>query len=111
MTDTATHTITSFLLARIADTEAIARRVQAVGSCEPAYDPARVLAECEAKRRIVALHWDIEQVVEDETADEGLRIAPGGECAECHHKTHPCPTLRALTSVYTSHPDYNPDWA
>ena len=60
------------------------------------HDPARVLAECEAKRRIVALHHL------DEDRETGLCIEDAF--------TYPCETLRWITLPYASHPDYNPDW-
>ena len=84
MTAAPTLTLTEFLLARLVEDEAVARRIAAVGSCEPAYDPARVLADVEAKRLIV--EWDAEQPV-----DRGV--------------------LGILASVYRDHPDYDPDWA
>lgn len=72
------------------------------------FDPARVLAECEAKRRIVALHA------------YQARGATWGECAVCFDpqtgpgeydfETWPCPTLRVLAAVYADHPDYRPEW-
>lgn len=74
------------------------------------HDPARVLAECAAKRRIVELHRDLERVVVDADSDEHLRLTGGGECSECHHKTMPCPTLRHLAVVHADHPDYDEAW-
>ena len=63
--------------------------------------PARVLAQCKAYRAIVELH-------------ETVSAAPGRReltCAECGSVVHPCPTLRALASIWADHPDFNPDWA
>src|SRR5690242_13034934 len=64
------------------------------------HDPARVLAECEAKRRIVQRH--------------ALRefFRPGGADALCTHcrDSHPCADLRDLASVYADHPDYREEW-
>lgn len=65
------------------------------------WDPARVLAECEAKRRIVDLHsgtapwcgW---------THDAGS--AHGDDMGD------DCDTMRALASVYADHPDYREEW-
>lgn len=67
----------------------------------------RVLAECEAKRRIVELHHSVND----------------GDCATCivpgwGYPTHggnqpallPCITLRLLTLPYASHPDYREEW-
>lgn len=50
--------------------------------------PGRVLAECEAKRRIMDLH------------------------NPCGHWTagNPCEELCALASPYADHPDFDPEW-
>jgi hypothetical protein len=98
-------TLTEFLLARIAEDEAVASR----GGRHNApgvfandnygcllVDPARVLAECEAKRRVVKLH-----------------SAESGQHPDfCGHDLRelPCPTLRLLALVYADHPDYLPEW-
>jgi hypothetical protein len=71
------------------------------------WDPARVFAECEAKRRIVAAHpmkyldrWDCS--VCDACANEfnDYWIVGGG----------PCPTLILLALPYADHPDYQESW-
>ena len=61
---------------------------------------ARVLADCEAKRRIVA-----EQVRERHVIDQGhvTDWTMGGWGAR-----HTC--LRALASIYRAHPDFDPAW-
>lgn len=64
------------------------------------HDPARVLAECEAKRRIVEEHR-LDQY--------GDRIA----CSPCGFWPSAdggCPTLRLLALPYASHPDYDEAW-
>lgn len=78
------------------------------------YHPARVLAECAAKRRIVELHQpddDKCSVCSHEIgyASDGY----GGEYYENQRTGNdwPCATLRALTAVYSDHPDYRQDWA
>lgn len=128
---TSTATLTSFLLARIAEDETSARRgaehLGSIGFYEhplaaaevegiysgrepiaPAYEfsPDRVLAECEAKRRIVEIH-------ELANADQGGGVG----CMHCDWDrewgmptTGGCDTLRFLALPYASHPDYNPDW-
>lgn len=73
------------------------------------HDPARVLAECEAKRRIADMHTS------DATWDGGE------ECAQCSFheayegfndvsETFPCTTLRLLALPYADHPDYDEKW-
>ncbi|MDO8149455.1 MULTISPECIES: DUF6221 family protein [unclassified Isoptericola] len=69
-------------------------------------DPSRVLAEVEAKRRIVELH-------------EPFIIGDLGEtlCYRCGHGNEsdpgarwPCLTVAALGTVYADHPDYEESW-
>ena len=55
------------------------------------HDPARVLAECEAKRRIVELFPDAAQDG-DGWNDAGYSV------------------LRDLAAVYADHPDYREEW-
>jgi len=64
------------------------------------HDPARVLAECAAKREIIAEHkpdW------------------AGPVCVRCRFiggwVESPCPTVRALASVYASRSGYQREWA
>ncbi len=54
-----------------------------------AYHPARVLAECEAKRRIVEAH--------------GSQLDARGE-------VYWSPEVRYLAQVYSDHPDYDEAW-
>lgn len=55
------------------------------------WNPARVLAECEAKRRIIVWH---------------------GDRNDCWFNSHgdPCDHLTALARPYADHPDYRPEW-
>ena len=55
------------------------------------FDPARVLAECEAKRRIIAAAGPTDTWESD--------YAQGIDHA-----------IRCLASVYSSHPDYREEW-
>lgn len=61
------------------------------------YDPARVLREVEAKRRILA---DYERYATER------RRAMGGWYDE-----GASPILAVLAAVYADHPDYRPEWA
>lgn len=56
------------------------------------WDPARVLAEVEAKRRIVTAHGE-----------------PMEWCGSCEQR-QPCETLTLLALPYSDHPDYDPEW-
>lgn len=132
-----TLTLTDFLLARIAEDEAVAREVDpdAWGYDVTANREAwadgdrvsvgvgRVLAECEAKRRIVELHtpgsWTAIAGVGDVSTcptcaylwDEDFPRHPGvttdGELAE---ERYPCSTLQLLALPYADHPDYDEAW-
>lgn len=105
-------TLTEFLLARYAEDEAVARRfhpdeslhVHFAGDAEPTalYTAARVLAECEAKRRIVEHHevWHghCEVCAEEEVWGERSSM------------TAPCPTLRLLALPYADHREFREEW-
>jgi Family of unknown function (DUF6221) len=120
-------TLTEFLLARIAEDEAAAQyalahairgedfdhqwkwihlyrlkdrqRGWSSGHHDGAPSPARVLAECEAKRRIVRLH--------DELLEENL--AKGDASAWGADLMH-MDVLRLLAMPYADHPDYQQGW-
>lgn len=123
-------TIADFLLARIAEDEAWADRSSRHNDTDAfakdnygclLVDPARVLAECEAKRRIVSTHA---VVTEDHTGAWWALGNPGSEpvrtgCDNCRKAgvdgedylvNGPCDTLRALAAVYADHPDYDEAW-
>ena len=111
-----TVTLTEFLLARIAEDEERAAewtytknvgagRVRTV-TVPVGFMSARVLADCEAKRRIVEA-WtrleagDTTQWVITGVWDEGLGYAVSAlEFA-----------LGCLAAVYADHPDFDPEWA
>ncbi|MFH9610440.1 DUF6221 family protein [Streptomyces sp. NPDC017448] len=70
------------------------------------HDPARVLAEVEAKQRIIECH-------EPWTAANGDIIC--GRCGREHVDGRPgghfpCQTLRLLALPYAAHPDYQDAW-
>jgi hypothetical protein len=88
--------ITDFLEARIAEDEERAEYVLKWGDWGGLFKPPRVLAECAAKRAIIAAsREDYEDSLtrNDDTIELGT-IA-----------------LYALASVYSSHPDYQHKWA
>lgn len=119
MPETATLTLTDFLLARIAedeqDAQAFAKEIGrwhrekalngADGSqgsialtavFDSASDPARVLAECEAKRQIVEKWQTFGQMGIGDWRD-GYAAALGD-------------SVRILASVCADHPDYRDEW-
>ena len=119
--------IVAFLRARLDEDEAAARAIAeqvaaspdssaeiglahpdlAIGDCPSYlgdYDPARVRADVEAKRRIVAEH---------------VCPCPDPDCGDCsacsgrHHADPtpaPCTTLRMLALPFADHPDYDEAW-
>ena len=75
------------------------------------WHPARVLAECEAMRRLVAEHRA------DASGENGmLNTGRCWTCVEfhadmdCEQQEHPCVTLRILALPYAEHPDYREEW-
>jgi hypothetical protein len=83
--------IVEFLRARLDEDEAWGRSPE----CGYQQDPARVLREVEAKRRIVESCSP--QSLDNSCADPGERCL-----AEV--------TLEALALPYSDHPDYQPEW-
>lgn len=67
------------------------------------HDPARVLADVAAKRRIIDLHAHC-----PEQAWDGSNIT--GDCRECIDEHYPCGTLRLLALPFADHPDYREEW-
>lgn len=73
------------------------------------HDPARVLREVEAKRRILALHQAIPAWPHGTVGANYYRTTR--VCASCDERTAvPCPTLRLLALPYDQHPDYRTEW-
>lgn len=92
------------------------------------HDPLRVLREVEAKRAILAEHEPAWQAVEWPHDQNGKGDAP--VCPRCQNAEHdtpedpgvlpegfvtsyvlaPCPTLLAILSVWSDHPDYDQGW-
>jgi hypothetical protein len=111
MTASAAEELVEFLLARIADDETFAEMVAGVPKISAgesrrvqegnatfiplnlASSPSRVLAECEAKRRIVA----------------GL-TGVLGQSRQREQRQNAETTLRHLAAVYADHPDYRQEW-
>jgi len=101
-------TLTDFLLARIAEDEAAARHsldgdIEYLPSLTTKHGdviylgvthPARVLAECAAKRAIL-----FDEVPDGPTAD----YVGGWRDARMEY-------LRLLVQPYASHPDFDPEW-
>jgi hypothetical protein len=122
--------LSEFLLARIAEDEAAAKEenssflrnhgASALLSELEGYGlhwlassvttAAHVLAECEAKRRIVELH---EVSVADVWVNppDGLAYQePERTCAICGWVPDACDTVKALALPYADHADYREEW-
>jgi hypothetical protein len=114
---TSTLTVTEFVLARIAGDESFALSAQAAASIydegtvrwhwlrtdgtsrawEPTLtDPARVLAQCAAMRKIVEMF---------QTARPAM-----GEW-ESDYASAAYDAVRALASIWSDHPEFDPAWA
>lgn len=117
-------TITEFILARVAENEAVARAAMVMRARYEfptvmddnemlAWDdgagvgvlvgPERVLAECEAKRRAIDAAWADHVRIEGEWGMGQSREAMDakGDVPE---------VVVALASVHVSHPDYRDEW-
>jgi hypothetical protein len=125
--------LTEFLLARIADDEAVANGAASNSSAVyPTYpedlasvrnprvqdhfarwQPARILAECEANRRVIELHTPYRV----QTRNDGLNWNYQ-RCATCTEPEDlavdesywPCKTIQALALPYNDHPDFRDEW-
>ena len=98
-------TITEFLEARVAEDEKNAGTYVEVlpeGDMAPLF--RRVLAECAAKRAIIGLHGA------DPANDKPVCLSCG-DWWDGSPEPFPCPTLKALAAVYSSHEDYDSGWA
>jgi len=74
------------------------------------WDPVRVLAECEAKRRIVEWHPAVSGTGRDGEAVTGCANCIGNAAGQSFTIAGPCLTIRLLTLPYADHPDYRDEW-
>jgi hypothetical protein len=141
-----TETLTEFLLARIAEDEQVARDFVLEGPWQawaltdnrgPERDDeyaqltigaARVLAECEAKRRIVEWHKNWPVLAQGPTTFESVAVPPSEEnlvfrassqiawLTEQKYREQfgaeppTSPILAMLALPYADHPDYDESW-
>lgn len=110
MSETQTASLTDFLLARIAEDNVVARTeaAQVAASARRGGRTAatRRVVQCEAQRRIVELHGPDDMLDHCATCLDGDFDTLGYPARE----GWPCPTLRALASVYTDHPEFREEW-
>jgi hypothetical protein len=71
------------------------------------HDPARVLRETDAKRRLLELH----ALEYRDRPERVLGEADDPFCAECSGEAFPCETLRLLALPYADRPGYREEWA
>ncbi|QGZ53355.1 hypothetical protein GPZ77_34560 (plasmid) [Streptomyces sp. QHH-9511] len=69
-----------------------------------AWSPSRVLAEVDAKRRIVDLH---QESLESGYSTDFCRECDFGGVSQSYY---PCATLRLLALPYADHSDYRDEW-
>jgi hypothetical protein len=101
-------TLVEFISARLDETEQQAREDEWV-HLAPGWT-AYILADVDAKRRIIEMHADVEF-----TADWLKEPRTFHSCAMCgtadeYPVDWPCKTLLALTLPYADHPDFDPAW-
>lgn len=75
------------------------------------HDPARVLAECAAKRRIVERHPIRVEREWENPMDGPARQVEERYCAICGWVRDACDTVKDLASVYAERADYRAEWA
>lgn len=74
------------------------------------HDPARVVAEVEAKRRILVRHHPSKMAPWAPAGCEGCGTEGDGDDPITEHIDE-CPELRDLAVVYADHPDYRQEWS
>ena len=78
------------------------------------HDPARVLREVAAGRKILALHQISTTYVDSRDDDYRPIKIPEVQCFVCGWASDAagsaCETLRLLAAVYSDHPDYREEW-
>lgn len=96
-----------FILARIAEEERACQRQLWATASDEFISPRRLLLQCTARRKLVALH-------EIHFIDEGCDAMIDGESGSCRagrsEREFICPTLRLLALPYLDHPDYRQRW-
>jgi hypothetical protein len=107
-------TLVEFLLARNDELGENADRIHLLGCGEYVWtaslpcdcgQPARVLAECQARRAIIELHRYGHEC--SGFYDNGQRINPSVGWAS---DPDPCDTLRFLVQPFKDHPDFDAAW-
>ena len=124
--------LSEFLLARIAEDEEVARNTPPVDhrwdyTLWVRFDSTRVMAECEAKRKIIAFHESWPTLVQtpakferDDVDLDNYTYRMSQEIAWLTTREYvarfgidppTAPMLAALALPYADHPDYLPEWS
>lgn len=74
------------------------------------HDPARVLREVAAKRRVMERHCLYDGIGSKHT-DYCMGCPSGDDSGYPEVEIDECPELRDLAAPYTDHPDYRKEWA
>lgn len=109
--------LTDFLLARIAEDEAAATEIVSMPDGPVTIGNKRLLADCKAKRQILALHYRLDGAapetfpyIDDSYGQQRVVWPPCAVCDEGSPKRPYCDTVRILAAVYADHPDYREEW-
>jgi len=80
----------------------------------PHFNPYRVLAEVEAKRRIIDLHGESKYITNrydcNICTDNGVTNDQDSGETFAEPEAWPCRTIRLLALPYSDHPDYQQEW-
>lgn len=99
--------LAEFLLRRIAQEEEWARAASRTSQPPSPVSPGRLLADCAARRKIIALH-------EVSLVSDGRLAMLDGESGSCragrNEREYVCPTLRLLALRYADHVEFDSEW-
>lgn len=73
------------------------------------HDPARVLAEVAAKRRMLERHSGFDFPANEDDGPGDYAWTPRSD-GHCYGEVWPCADLRDLAAPYADQPDYNQGW-
>jgi hypothetical protein len=122
MSEHLTLTVTEFVLARLGEDEANLPDETADLHHETWWRWERYRDQCAAMRKIVEEHpMTTAEVLprEDGAHSERYGWAVLDVCETCtswgqeehHYERYPCPTIRAVASIWSDHPQFDPDWS
>ena len=101
--------VMEFLTARLREDETAARALKPGKNQDVARLRDRVLADVEAKRRLIDWVEEIPRRAED-TEDRALWQKAAGELYARHSRDLRSPVIYELLEAYVDHPDFHPEW-